>query len=431
MKSLKTKLFMSLGISFAIILLCAMYITYLLASQQMQEQGGLPLGSLAILFVVALIVSALVIKFSVRRLVKPIKDMSEYLESIIKGNLSQKNSREIIQSKYTSNDEIGTLCKVVFDMLQKLADFIGDVDKAATHTTSSSLQLKESAAQAAQTATQVADSVTEVSDQTSRGKVAITSISESLEKFANGINQMKTDIEAASDFANSAVKKSKDGTNTMQNAQGQMNNIGTSSKNVTEAVSTLSKGTEKISEIVNIISGISAQTNLLALNAAIEAARAGEHGRGFAVVADEVRKLAEQSQDSAGQIITLIDEINHGVEAAVEAVTHSNDEVNEGIKNVGAAEKQFVEIANLIKNMQEKTFDVLNYTDQLAEEGHTVQTSSANIKAAMNETVESAQSVSAATEEQSAAMQQIAASSDDLSRLANKLKDNIESFKIK
>lgn len=169
---------------------------------------------------------------------------------------------------------------------------------------------------------------------------------------------------------------------------------------------------------------------MLALNAAIEAARAGEHGRGFAVVADEVRKLAEQSQDSAGQIISLIAEINQDVETAVTAVEHSGSDVGEGIENVVAAEKQFLEIAELIQNVQKKTAEVLSYADKLVDDGRKVEKSSAEINQAMNETAASSQSVSAATEEQSAAMQEIAASSDDLAQLAEKLKTSIQKFKL-
>ncbi|MDQ0202363.1 methyl-accepting chemotaxis protein [Pectinatus haikarae] len=383
-----------------------------------------------ILFFIGLGIAVFVVNLLAGKVTSPIKEMSQYVSAIAKGDLSKETLEKIDRSKYNAQDEIGTLRKAMITMREELWSLMHQVDKAAVHTASSSLQLKESAGQSAQTATQVAESVTKVSEQTVRGQKGINEVNRIFDGFMQDISKMKDNTQDATNFADSAVQKTQSGTQTVQNARIQMENINNSSQNVTNAVTELSKGTAKIGEIVNIISGIAAQTNLLALNAAIEAARAGEHGRGFAVVADEVRKLAEQSQDSAGQIISLIAEINQDVETAVSAVEHSGTDVSEGIKNVTDAEKQFLEIADLIQNVQQKTAKVLSYTDKLVNDGHTVEISSNEVNQAMNETAASSESVSAATEEQSAAMQEIAASSDDLSQLANKLKNSIQSFKL-
>ncbi|TCS78946.1 methyl-accepting chemotaxis protein [Pectinatus cerevisiiphilus] len=383
-----------------------------------------------ILFVVGLGIAVLVINWLAGRVTRPVREMSQYVEAIAKGDLSKETLEKADRSKYSAQDEIGTLRKAMLGMREELWNLMHHVDEASGHTASSSLQLKESSNQAAQTAAQVAESVTKVSEQTIRGQKAMNEVNQVFDGFMQDIGKMKDNTQDANSFADTAVEKTQSGTQTVQSARAQMENINNSSKNVTDAVTELSKGTAKIGEIVNIISGIAAQTNLLALNAAIEAARAGEHGRGFAVVADEVRKLAEQSQDSAGQIISLIAEINQDVETAVTAVEHSGSDVGEGIENVVAAEKQFLEIAELIQNVQKKTAEVLSYADKLVDDGRKVEKSSAEINQAMNETAASSQSVSAATEEQSAAMQEIAASSDDLAQLAEKLKTSIQKFKL-
>lgn len=384
-----------------------------------------------VLFILGLAIAIGVITLIANRVSKPVKEMSQYADAIASGDLSEKTLQQIDNSQYAADDEIGTLRKAMIKMREKLAGLMGKIDDSAVHTAASSLQLKESANQSAQTATQVAEAVTKVSSQTVRGQEALDNITEVFDGFMQDVSVMRDNTLEANKSADFAVEKTENGTKTVQKAKMQMENINISSKNVTAAVNELSNGTAKIGEIVNIISGIAGQTNLLALNAAIEAARAGEQGKGFAVVADEVRKLAEQSQNSAGQIISLINEINRDVETAVTAVEHSDKDVTDGLGNVDAAEKQFIEIADLIKNVQQRSMQVLSHVDELFKKGNTVESSSHEVQNIMRETAAESQNVSAATEEQSASMEEIAASSEDLAQLSDALKDILNKFKLK
>ncbi|MDF2565434.1 MAG: methyl-accepting chemotaxis sensory transducer with Cache sensor, partial [Massilibacillus sp.] len=378
-----------------------------------------------LLFFIGLGLAAFVVNWIAGRIVRPIKEMSQYASAIAAGDLTKSTLEAIDRSHYQVKDEVGTLRIAMIQMREKLWALIGQVNESANHTATSSLQLKESANQSAQTATQVAEAVTKVADETIHGQATINKVNTTMASFIQEIGTMKGNTEEANGSANLAVESSTKGTETAQAARVQMENIDTSTKNVSETVVKLSAGTAKISEIVNMISGIAAQTNLLALNAAIEAARAGEQGRGFAVVADEVRKLAEQSQQSTSQIIALIDEINQAVAGAVSAVDQASSEVSFGMKHVNEAEAQFLQISHLIENVQQKTSQVLSNVATLFDNGHTIESSSTEINHVMNETVAHTQTVSAATEQQSAAMQQIAASSDDLAHLATELNKSL------
>ena len=382
------------------------------------------------LFLIGLALAGLIVNLIASRIVRPIKEMAQYASAIAQGDLTKSTLETADHSHYESKNEVGVLHSAMIQMREKLWSLISQVSDSASHTAASSLQLKESANQSAQSATQVAEAVVKVAAETMNGQKSMGKVHSTFDGFMKELNTMKSNTADVNNSANLAVERTVQGTQTAQAARIQMENINTSTKNVSATVVKLSEGTTQISEIVNMISGIAAQTNLLALNAAIEAARAGEQGRGFAVVADEVRKLAEQSHNSASQIISLIEEIKKYVSDAVSAVDKSSNDVAAGMKNVNEAEIHFLEISDLIKSVQEKASQVLLQTDTLSNNGHTVEDASNEINHSMNETAAHTQTVSAATEEQSAAMQQIAASSDDLAHAATELKTVLNQFRI-
>ncbi|MDF2930508.1 MAG: methyl-accepting chemotaxis sensory transducer, partial [Anaerospora sp.] len=187
---------------------------------------------------------------------------------------------------------------------------------------------------------------------------------------------------------------------------------------------------KEIGQIVDTISGIAGQTNLLALNAAIEAARAGEQGRGFAVVAEEVRKLAEQSQNAAKQIATLISEIQGDTDKAVSAMNAGTREVKLGAEVVNASGVAFQEIVAMILKGSNQTKEISVAIEHIAAGSGQIVNSVNEINELSKTASAEAQTVSAATEEQAASMEEVASASQSLSHLAVNLQDDVSKFRI-
>lgn len=216
----------------------------------------------------------------------------------------------------------------------------------------------------------------------------------------------------------------------MGQAVAQIKNIAEQVKVSADVVGTLGKRSSEIGSIVETISNIAGQTNLLALNAAIEAARAGEAGRGFAVVADEVRKLAEQSALAAQNITQLVNDIQRDTDMAVESISEGSQSVSDGAAIVTATGEAFrlieeqVELLNGTVEKSTAAIETLNAaTHELADNMERVMDSS---RIATDE----AQSVSAATEQQAAAMHEISDANNHLAELAKTLSAEVKKFKV-
>lgn len=197
-----------------------------------------------------------------------------------------------------------------------------------------------------------------------------------------------------------------------------------------DGVQRLGENSRQIGEIVDVISGISAQTNLLALNAAIEAARAGEQGRGFAVVADEVRKLAEQSQLAAKKIATIIKEIQCQTETVVKIMNQGTVDVDRGTIVIAATGERFQHIVLLVQDLTGQIEEISVSAQEIAASGDKVENVVDHVKSMSIHTADNTQTISAAAEEQAASMEEISSSSRALADMADKLQVEVLKFKL-
>ncbi|HHY73307.1 MAG TPA: methyl-accepting chemotaxis protein [Bacillus bacterium] len=377
-----------------------------------------------ILGVLAILLGLVIAYFIGRSISKPIVMLSKAAEQIASGNLSLDN----INVK--NRDEIGDLATSFNQMAKNLRNVIHQVGSSAAQVAATSEELTASAEQTGKATEQIAATMQEMATGAEKQVRKVEDTSAALNEVSTGIQHIATNANIVSTSAIETSDKAAEGNLALQTAVKQMNSINQTVMGLSEMIRGLSERSKEIGNINNVITDIAAQTNLLALNAAIEAARAAEHGRGFSVVAEEVRKLAEQSAQSAQQISQLISIIQKETENAVVSMESAATEVAEGIIIVDSAGKKFDEIQLSINEVTNQIQEVSTSAEEVSAGSEQVVASTKAITEIAEESASGTQNVAAAAEEQLASMEEITASASALSNMAEELQALINKFKV-
>lgn len=374
--------------------------------------------------ILAILLGSISMYLATRLIIRHIKIVSAVITKIAAGDLNQQ---EIMG---TSRDEIGQVSLGTNKMLRSMRQLVQHIAQSAEQVAASSEELTASAHQSADAANQVAGSITEIAheaDIQADSANQIMTIAQAMSEQVTQISQSACDV---SNTAANTSQSAEQGSLAVAQTVEQMNKIGKNTGATQDTIAELTKSSRGIREMVTLISSIAGQTNLLALNAAIEAARAGEQGRSFAVVAEEVRKLAEESNQAAQQIGVLVEKNETNLNQVVIATQAGADGIQIGISLVHDTGETFQKIVDAIIQLSEQIKDISESIHQIATANQTLVQSIQEIDMASKQAASESQTVSAATEEQSASIQQIASSSQNLAMLAVDLQDAIAKFQL-
>lgn len=349
------------------------------------------------------------------RITRPINKVSEHIS---KGSL---NFTEVAQSK----DEVGLLTTQFARLIHNLRDMVGKVEQNANLVADSVDHLTAGTEQAAQAANEIASAVSVVAEGTETQLRAVDKTTQLIKNIADGLKTAAENAGNTAQVSDKTAQSAAEGDRAIDEAVSQMQHIEKTVIHSAQVVEKLGHRSQQIGSIAETITGIAGQTNLLALNAAIEAARAGEQGRGFAVVAEEVRKLAEESQDAAKQVASLINEIQIDTGAAVQVMQEGTREAERGAQAAAQAGKVFGDIHHLVNQVSIDIRRIAAEMQQMASNGQDVLGYIQDIDGVSKTTANQAQLVSASTEEQSASIEEVASSCQELERMAVALKEAI------
>lgn len=410
-------------------------------------------------------------------LIDYLKDMVQVAQKVAKGDLSVKvNAR-------SSNDQLGT---AFYDMTDQLKSLVSEVTDSAKKVETASGGLASAASQASRATEQISTTIQQMATGTNEFANTVTRTTQSVEQMGmaidgvahgaqdqaqavgeattiaaqitNTIHEIADNAQSSAKAASEAAETARTGAQTVEETIIGMNSIKSKVGISVVKVQEMGERSSQIGSIVQTIEEISSQTNLLALNAAIEAARAGEHGKGFAVVADEVRKLAERSSMATREISDLIGGIQVTVAEAVSAMNDGAQEVETGVERAGqsgvalesilkavasvnAQVSSIAEAAQSINNSAVELDNSMGSVSAVVEENtaatEEMSAGSSEVNSAMEviaanseETSASIQEVSASTEEMMAQVQEVTGSALELASLAELLRDVVNRFKL-
>lgn len=393
-------------------------------SEEEALAGTQKIKDTAIATAVAAIILAAILGIIIARVItRPINQMVQASETVAAGDLTYTVTID-------SRDEIGKLAKSFNTMVVNLRNLVTHVITNAETVAASAQQLSASAQEATKAVEQIASTAGELAAGAQNQTREVASAVHTVEELARSAGEVATKAEFAVALSRDMTNSAQTGNSSVQKAVEQMTEINQAVSGTADIVKELGQRSKEIGNIVEVITGIAGQTNLLALNAAIEAARAGEQGRGFAVVADEVRKLAEQAQTAAGQIAEIIGHIQGQTDSAVSAMECGTGKVSEGMR---VAREAGEAIDGILTKVGESVGVIQGIS--VAAEVQALGTANVvrsinDIAAVADQSSAGAQTAAAATEEMTASMEEIAVSSQALAETAAELQVIVQKFHV-
>jgi len=345
----------------------------------------------------AITIGAIIAFVVVRGILTPLRATNSMLKDIAEGE-GDLTKRIPVNTR----DEIGELGDNFNTFVGKLRDIISEIAGATS-------QLAASAEEMSVTTEHTSAGLSTQKQETEQVVSAVTEMTATSEAVASSAEQ-------ASDAAAKANSEASTGNQVVNSTVQAINDLAREVEDSASVIEKLKDDSENIGSVLDVIKGIAEQTNLLALNAAIEAARAGEQGRGFAVVADEVRTLAQRTQESTAEIENLIEALQIGAERAVNVMSQSRDRARSTVDKAKDAGESLTHITRAVETITQMNLEIATAAEEQTKVAQEIKANVSNIQGVSEQTAVSGQQISVA--------------SSDQARLGEQLQTLVEKFKV-
>lgn len=369
-----------------------------------------------ILFVVAISV------LTVRSITIPINQLWARIKGIAEGKVQPE------PLPINAGGEFGQMMEATHTISENINNFLGKVNHVSNTVSNYGQSFTRSAQEVMEGAEQIATTMQELAVGSETQANRASDLAMNMETFSTKVSDTNDQGKLIDQASQEILTMTEEGEQMMKSSSGQMEQIDKIVKEAVDKVRQLDEQSQEINHLVQTIQDIAEQTNLLALNAAIEAARAGEHGKGFAVVADEVRKLAEQVSDSVTNITGIVTHIKHNSNLVTNTLENSYEEVETGTKQIHATQQTFDGITMFVNEMVQIIKTISSHLEEMKDNSSKMNAAIHEIASVTEESSAGIEQTAASAQQSSAAMGEVVDQSKDLDNLRHELHEMVHIF---